>query len=183
MKTIRVFLAMLLAIQMICLPVFAANPNKQNPLKPGKIVRITSKSLSQPIVGKLVSTTPDSLTIMTKKGNYTSLEKKQIQKLDLNTTNIGKSAFAGFLTGAFVGALLGSLAATERKKGDLIEFGPEIIPVFAVIIGTPVGLLGAMLGAFPRWKSVPLEQVRMSLSVQKNTRQHAPTTLLASFAF
>jgi hypothetical protein len=72
-------------------------------------------------------------------------------------SNAWKGAKIGAGVGAAFGLVLGIAAAAESDSGDLVEFGPEVIPVGMLVLGLTGGTLGAGIGALsrgPAWEPV-----------------------------
>jgi hypothetical protein len=148
--------------------VLAAEPP---PLEPGRLVRIWTDGLSKPeFEGIVVSLDDSTITLeVARRHTRTTVLRDRIAALDVSAgaRSGGRQALAGTLVGALAGACTGLVVGSD----DHGLFSPNLQgPMAAVFgsLGALVGLLvGAALPAGQKWKKVPAERFKLSLSLPR----------------
>ena len=141
----------------------------------GARVRI---STPRQVVGTLVSTTHDALTLMPENGNQMEIPWPSIARLEVwHKTNRGAlGATIGLLVGTLGGALVWSTTVDESQYLDMGSLW--VLPV-AIASGILIGARIGMAHGSEAWRVVPLDKVRVGLSF----KQHRRLTLSACLRF
>ena len=137
----------------------------------GARVRVTAPTVAENrLVGTVAAVDADTLVLGVKHGtsslaipfaSMTSLEVSRGKK-----SNVGKGLGIGFLAGAALGAVIG-FAAGDDPPGFLAFSSEQKAAAGAILGGLAGGVIGGVVGATgpsERWETVPLDQIRVSLT-------------------
>lgn len=179
MRQIALFLGMFLLA-----PLAHLAAQESLTLAPGARVRVSIRQQGRQ-TGSLVALKADTLIVKAEKRTAPSaILLSSITKLEFSKghkRSAGKGAGLGFLIGAGVGVIAGTIAAQSYSGYDTETdwYWYQTAPVF----GGGCGILGALVGGFvgadaERWEPVPLP-VRLSVAPQRG----GGVRLAASFSF
>jgi hypothetical protein len=161
----------------VSLAILAALPSREvlaaepPALEPGRLVRIWTAGLSKPeFEGIVVSLDDSSITLdVARLHTRTTVLRDRIAALDVSAgpRSGARQALAGTLVGAVAGAATGLILASGEPD-DFFQVTDEVYAVLYGALGALVGLLvGAALPAGQKWKKVPAERFKLSLSLPR----------------
>lgn len=157
----------LLALSLLVLP---ATTTAQEPpvLRWGDRVRIevrreSPRRFPEALVGRLVSLTPDTITVATRQDPGLALPIADVVRVEVGQTqqHVGRGAGIGLLAGLGIGALVGLSAlprCTPGYSGAFCFNAGAAAGIGAAALALPGVLLGPVVGAVPHehWESLPL---------------------------
>jgi hypothetical protein len=148
------------------------------PVAPGMQVRV-NRAGGQPVVGEVVSVSPEALVISRGPGDTVSLPRVSVGQLEVaagTKSNASRGAGRGLVIGGIVGGVLGAVAYGSWSDNYYFTCDPTCVAagmVGGAILGAGIGALVGAASRSPRWTPAALPV----LNVQPGQAEGATVSL------